>query len=67
MVKNLKTLDLKRFCVSNFCFGGHVFDPFMGVGTTGIVCKELGLDFSGVELSQEYFDISYERLCDDSI
>ena len=52
-----------KYILSNFCFGGHVFDPFMGVGTTGIVCKDLNLDFSGVELNQEYFNISYERLC----
>jgi modification methylase len=39
-----------------------VMDPFMGCGTTGIVAKELGVDFIGIELDKEYFNISNKRI-----
>lgn len=39
-----------------------VLDPFMGTGTTGIACKNLGRQFIGIEGNQEFFDISRERL-----
>ncbi len=31
-----------------------VLDPFMGSGTTGIVCKKLNKDFIGFELNEEF-------------
>jgi len=31
-----------------------VFDPFMGSGTTAVVCKKLGRHFLGIEQNQEY-------------
>ena len=34
-----------------------VFDPFMGVGSTGIACKELGRRFVGCEIDKIYFDV----------
>lgn len=39
-----------------------VFDPFMGSGTTGVACAELGIDFIGCEIDKTYFDIAAERL-----
>ena len=39
-----------------------IVDPFMGSGTTGVACKELGRDFIGVELDKDYFDIAYKRI-----
>lgn len=39
-----------------------IFDPFMGSGTTGIACKELGYDFIGCEIDKEYYDIAKERI-----
>lgn len=39
-----------------------VFDPFMGVGTTGVACKNLGRDFIGIEMDDKYFDIAKERI-----
>jgi DNA modification methylase len=42
--------------------GDTVFDPFMGSGTTGIVAAELGRSFVGVEISEEYYNLSRRRI-----
>jgi site-specific DNA-methyltransferase (adenine-specific) len=39
-----------------------VCDPFLGSGTTAVACKQLGRDFIGFEISQEYVDIANKRL-----
>lgn len=39
-----------------------IVDPFMGSGTTGAACKELGRDFIGIEISKPYYDIAKDRL-----
>ena len=42
--------------------GAKVLDPFMGLGTTGVVAKRLGRDFIGFELDKEYFEKAKERI-----
>lgn len=42
--------------------GDVVLDPFMGVGTTGVSCKKFNRRFVGIEKSQEYFNIAFNRL-----
>lgn len=42
--------------------GGIAFDPFSGSGTTCSCAKELGLNFLGIELVQEYHKISIDRI-----
>lgn len=42
--------------------GGAVLDPFMGSGSTGVACMNLGLDFYGIELDPGYFKMSQERI-----
>lgn len=39
-----------------------ILDPFMGSGTTGVACKQLGRDFIGIEKSKEYFDMAQARI-----
>jgi len=39
-----------------------VLDPFLGSGTTGIVCNDLGRDFIGIEIDEKYMDFSKKRL-----
>ena len=40
----------------------NVLDPFMGSGTTGVACANLGLQFIGIEIERKYFDIACERI-----
>lgn len=42
--------------------GGIVLDPFFGSGTTGQVCQQLGRQFIGIELNQQYKPLQDERL-----
>ena len=37
-------------------------DPFMGSGTTGVACMNLGRKFIGIEIEPKYFDIACERI-----
>ena len=39
-----------------------IFDPFMGLGTTGIACKKLDRNFTGIELVETYFNKAKENL-----
>lgn len=39
-----------------------IFDPFMGSGTTGCTCKELGRNFIGIEIEPKYFKIAEQRI-----
>ena len=39
-----------------------VCDPFMGSGTTGVACVNLGKAFTGIERERKYFDIACERI-----
>ncbi len=39
-----------------------ILDPFMGSGTTGVACVNLGRKFTGIELDPGYFDIACRRI-----
>ena len=39
-----------------------VLDPFMGSGTTGVACVQLGRKFIGIEIEPKYFDIACQRI-----
>lgn len=41
---------------------GLIADPFMGAGSTGIACANLGRPFIGIEIEPRYFDIACERI-----
>lgn len=55
-----KPLALMRWCVG--MTDGVVLDPFMGSGTTGVACVNLGRKFIGVEIEEKYFDIACRRI-----
>lgn len=42
--------------------GDMVLDPFMGSGSTGVSARGLGRKFTGIELNEDYFDISAKRM-----
>jgi DNA modification methylase len=39
-----------------------ILDCYMGSGTTGVACMNLGRKFIGIEIEQKYFDIACERI-----
>lgn len=39
-----------------------VLDPYMGAGTTGVACVNLGRRFMGIEINPRHFDIACERI-----
>ena len=41
---------------------GTILDPFMGSGTTGVACMNLGRKFIGIEIEEKYFNIACERI-----
>lgn len=62
-VMNKKLSDL---IISEFTQKGDlVLDPFMGMGTTALSCKQLGRDFCGFEICEEYYKQCIERIEND--
>lgn len=39
-----------------------IADPFMGSGTTGVACMNLGRRFIGIEIDERYFNVACERI-----
>jgi site-specific DNA-methyltransferase (adenine-specific) len=56
-----KPVSLMEWCLG-FASGNVVLDPFMGSGTTGVACANLGRKFIGIEIEPRYFDIACERI-----
>lgn len=59
-----KPVALMEFCIRQ-CDGAlNVVDPYMGSGTTGVACANLGRAFIGIEIEPRYFDIACRRIED---
>lgn len=59
----VKPLDFTKKLIRNSSKENEiVLDPFMGSGTTGHACKELGREFIGIELDEKYFAIAKNRI-----
>jgi len=41
--------------------GGLVLDPFLGSGTTALVCKRLNRRYIGIEINPEYVELAKKR------
>lgn len=56
------TAVLKKIVTIASNEGDVVFDPFMGVGSTGVAAQALRRRFIGFELDEAYFNASKERI-----
>lgn len=62
-----KPVELMKILVANSSNEGElVLDPFAGIGTTGVACKELNRNFIGFEIEQKYCDVANQRLSAES-
>ena len=59
-----KPLSLMEWCLTFVPNADSILDPFMGSGTTGVACMNLGRAFIGIEREPKYFDIAYRRIED---
>lgn len=52
---------LRRIILASTNKGDLILDPFTGSSTTGIMALRLGRKFIGIDLEQEYLDLSIKR------
>lgn len=57
-----KPVALMGWCLGFVPGHGAVLDPFMGTGTTGVACANVGRPFVGIEIDPGYFDIACRRI-----
>lgn len=58
-----KPVAAMRWAVDRVSFERElILDPFMGSGTTGVACTQLGRKFIGIEIEPSYFDIACRRI-----
>jgi len=55
---------LNRIIFSSSNEGDCILDPFVGSGTTGIVCNVLNRKFIGIDTNREYLDLAIKRFKD---
>ena len=56
-----KPIPLMRWCIEQVK-AMTILDPYMGSGTTGVACLQLGRKFLGVEIDPVYFDTACRRI-----
>ena len=58
-----KPVELNELFIKNSSEQGDtILDPFMGVGSCGLACKNTNRNFIGIELDEKYFNIAKERI-----
>ena len=58
-----KPVDLHKHILESIIGENRVvLDPFMGTGSIGVACKELGCDYIGMELEPQYFNKAQIKL-----
>lgn len=58
-------IEVMAWCLGFLPEARTILDPFMGSGTTGVACVQLGRKFIGIELEPRYFDIACKRISDE--
>jgi len=56
-----KPANVMKWAVNRFTTT-TILDPFMGSGTTGVACANLGRRFIGIEIEPKYYDIARKRI-----
>lgn len=58
-----KPVALMKILIANSSNENNiVLDPFMGIGSSCLACKELNRKFIGIELDPNYFEIAKKRI-----
>jgi len=57
-----KPVALMEWCINYLDNPNIICDPFMGSGSTGVACANMGKTFIGIEKEQKYFDIACKRI-----
>lgn len=58
-----KPVSLLEYLIKTYTNEGEtVLDFTMGSGSTGVACKNLNRNFIGIELNEEYYNISHKRI-----
>ena len=56
-----RSLDVMKYITQMFSWQS-ILDPFMGSGTTGVACVQMGRNFIGIEIDPTYFAIAERRI-----
>lgn len=58
-----KPVELVKILIENSSNENEiVLDPFIGIGSTCIACKELNRQYIGFEIDEKYYDIAKKRI-----
>ena len=59
----VKPVDLMKYLIKLVApKGSHILDPFAGSGSTGMACKQMGYEFTGIEQDENYCEIARRRI-----
>ena len=57
-----KPIRVMQWTIEQVGCPNYIIDPFMGSGSTGVACMNLGRKFIGIEIEERYFNIAVERI-----
>ena len=58
-----KPIQLYKWLLANYAKEGDIiFDPNVGSGSSLIACEEMGFQYIGCEIDEEYYKKSQERI-----
>lgn len=58
-----KPIELMKILIENSSIENDtILDPFMGIGSTALACKNANRKFIGIEIDNKYFDIAKQRI-----